>query len=157
MHFLIGLHAGFGELGALAFLWVAIELINPTENRIRRARMVACIGAASLFLSWLAGGYYYLTSYQAVVKGLIKSGPYPWAHTVITESKEHIFMFLPFLGIVVWGALRQYGNELMANRMNLTRTIMILAVFIFLMSFLMAGMGYLISSGARSALEQKIL
>jgi Na+-transporting methylmalonyl-CoA/oxaloacetate decarboxylase gamma subunit len=157
MHFLIGLHAGFGELGALAFLWVVIELINPTDGRVRRATKVACFGVILLFLSWITGGYYYLTNYQVAVKALIKAGPYPWAHSVITEVKEHVFMFLPFLAIVVWGILKQYGTALVEDKKNLARSVLILAAFIFLLSFLIAGMGYLISSGARSALEQKIL
>ena len=157
MNVLIGLHAGFGELGALAFLWVAIELINPTEGRIRRATMVALFGTVAFFLSWLTGGYYYLTDYQSVVKPLIKKGPYPWAHSVITETKEHVFMFLPFLSFVVWGALKQYGNDLLTSRTSLAYSIMILAALIFIGAFVMAGMGYLISSGMRSALEQRIL
>jgi|SRR3989344_5281462 len=158
MYFLIGLHAGLGELGALAFLWVVIEMMNPTEGRVRRATKVACFGVIALFLSWLAGGYYYLTNYQAMVKNLIKGGPYPWAHSVITETKEHVFMFLPFLAIVVWGALKQYGIVLINDdKKSLGKSIMLLAAFIFILAFLMAGMGYLISSGARSALEQKIL
>lgn len=158
MNFLVGLHAGFGELGALAFLWVAIELMNPTENRIRRATRVACFGAIFLFFSWLTGGYYYLTNYQATVKALIKAGPYPWAHSVVTEVKEHVFMFLPFLAVVAWGALKQYGMSLLGeDKKAFVKALMIFALFIFLMAFLMAGMGYLISSGARGALEQKLL
>ena len=152
MHFLIGLHAGFGELGALAFLWVAIELLNPTEGRVRRATKVACLGVVALFLSWLTGGYYYLTNYQASVKAFIKAGPFPWTHGVITETKEHVFIFLPFLAIVTWGALRQYGLELVENRQKLARLVMFLALFVFIVAFFMAGMGYLISSGARRAL-----
>jgi hypothetical protein len=156
MHFLIGLHAGLGEMGALAFLWVLVELLNPTEDRLRRAQRVAMIGATLLFLSWIAGGYYYLGHYQADVKGLIKGGPDPWAHTVITETKEHVFMFLPFLAVLVWGTLAKFGLDLQKNKKVLRSTIL-LAGFIVLMSFAMAGMGYLISSGLRSALEHKVL
>ncbi|MDP1688560.1 MAG: hypothetical protein Q8L47_00280 [bacterium] len=157
MNLLIGIHAALGELGALAFVWVAVELINPTEGRIRRAKIIALIGVIAFFISWVAGGYYYLTNYQAIVKALIKEGPIPWAHTIVTETKEHVFIFLPFMAIVVWGVLKQYGNDLIDSKKSLAKAIMILAAFIALFAFAMAGMGYLISSGARSALEQKVL
>ncbi|OHB22482.1 MAG: hypothetical protein A2939_02900 [Parcubacteria group bacterium RIFCSPLOWO2_01_FULL_48_18] len=119
--------------------------------------MIAGFGVILIFLSWITGGYYYLTDYQATVKAVIKAGPYPWAHSVITETKEHVFIFLPFLAIVVWGTLKQYGNDLIENKRDLARAIMILAGFIVLVAFSMAGMGYLISSGMRSALELKAL
>jgi hypothetical protein len=156
MHLLIGLHAGFGEMGALAFLWVLVELLNGTEASLRRAKLAAGIGAALLFLSWFAGGYYYLGHYQADVKALIKGGPDPWAHTVITETKEHVFMFLPFLALLVWGGLAKFGRELGSNK-KLLRPLIMLSLLIVLVSFAMAGMGYLISSGLRSALEHKVL
>ncbi|KKW40841.1 MAG: hypothetical protein UY91_C0033G0010, partial [Parcubacteria group bacterium GW2011_GWB1_55_9] len=44
MHALIGLHAVLGELGALLFLWVLIEMLNPDESRLRRARLAALLG-----------------------------------------------------------------------------------------------------------------
>ena len=157
MNLLIGIHAALGELGALVFVWVAVELINPTEGRIKRAKTVALVGVVMFFISWVAGGYYYLTNYQSVVKALIKGGPTPWAHTVFTETKEHVFMFLPFMALIVWGALKQYGNDLIDNKKNLAKALMIFAAFIALFAFTMAGMGYLISSGARSALELKVL
>ncbi len=157
MNYLIGIHAAFGELGAIAFVWVAVEMLSPTENRIRRATKVALIGVVMFFISWLSGGYYYLHNYQDVVKAVIKGGPNPWAHLVFTETKEHVFMFLPFMAIVVWSALKQYGNELIENKKQLAKAIIILAGFIALFAFAMAGMGYLISSGARSALELKAI
>ena len=40
MYFLIGLHAGLGELGALAFLWVVIEMMNPTDTAKGLARLL---------------------------------------------------------------------------------------------------------------------
>ena len=30
VHLFIGTHAALGELGAIGFLWVLIELLNPT-------------------------------------------------------------------------------------------------------------------------------
>ena len=153
-HLLIGLHAGLGELGALAFLWVLIELLTAKSVNIKRAKTAALIGVIGLLLSWSIGGYYYLSHYQTDVKALIKGGPEPWAHSVITETKEHVFLFLPFLGILVWGLLKKHGETLVQDR-KLATAIIILSGLIVLLAFAMAGMGYLISSGMRSALELK--
>jgi hypothetical protein len=137
-------------------LWVLVELFTAQRKNIERAKTVALIGVALLFLSWFVGGYYYLSHYQTDVKGVIKSGPAPWAHTVITETKEHVFMFLPFLAALAWGLLKRYGDSLDANR-KLAISLMVLAGLIVALAFAMAGMGYLISSGMRSALEAKSL
>src|SRR3989338_11583700 len=101
MHILIGIHAVFGEAGALAFLWVLIELLNPSESRLRRARIAAALGTLLLSGAWFFGGFYYVTEYGVAVKPIIKSGPLPWTHDVITETKEHIFLFLPLLSALL--------------------------------------------------------
>jgi len=156
MHPLIGLHAVLGELGALAFLWVLVELLNPTESRVQRARIVALIGTVMLIAAWIVGGYYYVTVYGVDVKPLIKEGPLPWAHSVITETKEHVFLFLPFLAALTWGLIERYRGELMTNK-NLKIAIVLISALIVLMAFSMAGMGFIISSGLRAALEAKMI
>src|SRR3989344_8752648 len=156
MHVLIGLHAVLGEVGALAFLWVFVELLNPSESRLRRARIVAFLGMMFLVGAWITGGFYYLTEYGAAVKPIIKSGPIPWAHSVITETKEHVFLFLPFLAILTWGLLKRYQNEFIQKR-NFRMTVLLISGLVVLLAFAMAGMGFLISSGFRAALESKII
>ncbi len=156
MHILVGLHAVLGEIGALAFLWVFVDLLNPNETRIKRACRVALIGVILLFLAWFAGGYYYLTQYGSVVKPVIKAGPTPWAHDIFTETKEHIFLFIPFLAVLAYGLLERYRDAIHENR-NIAVAIVILSGLIVAMAFAMAGMGFIISSGFRSALESKIL
>lgn len=156
MHPLIGIHAAFGEIGALAFLWVLVELLSPTESRVRRAATVALIGVLFLVLAWIVGGYYYMTDYGTLVKPIIKAGPFSWAHSVITETKEHVFLFLPFLAVAAWSALKCYGGEIVHNR-KLAIGILLLAGLIVLIAFSMAGMGFIISSGFRAALEVQTL
>ncbi|MEK7613153.1 MAG: hypothetical protein AAB449_03350 [Patescibacteria group bacterium] len=156
MHILIALHAALGEIGALAFGWVFVELLNPNETRLRRARIAALIGVLFLLAAWFFGGFYYVTEYGAAVKPLIKSGPVAWAHGIVTETKEHVFLFLPFLAILAWGLLGRYTNEFMQNR-SFRIAVLLLAGLIVIMAFAMAGMGFIISSGFRAALEAKLL
>ena len=111
-----------------------------------------------LFLvgSWVAGGAHYLTDYATAVKPVIKAGPVPWAHSVITETKEHVFLFLPFLAVLAWGLLNRYRDEFMQNR-SARMAVLVVSLLIVLMAFAMAGMGFIISSGFRSALEAQVL
>lgn len=156
MHPLIGLHAVLGEVGALAFLWVLVEMINPSEARLRRAQLAALLGTLFLVGAWIAGGYYYVTEYGTLVKPVIKGGPLPWAHSVITETKEHVFLFLPFLAVFVWGFLKRYKDEFMQNA-DYRKAVLIVSGLIVLLAFAMAGMGFIISSGFRAALEAQVI
>ena len=94
---LIGLHAWLGEFAALMFVWAFIELSSGADANIRRARTAVLLGLVFLFGAWFAGGYYYVEFYGAQVKPYIKEGPFPWAHGVVMETKEHVFLFLPLL------------------------------------------------------------
>ncbi|MBI2004966.1 hypothetical protein HYS79_02285 [Patescibacteria group bacterium] len=156
MHTLIGLHAVLGEVGALAFLWVFVELLNPNESRLRRAQIMALLGALFFVGAWFFGGFYYVTEYGAAVKPIIKSGPIPWAHSIITETKEHVFLFLPFLAVLTWGLLKRYKDEFIQKR-NFRIAVLLISGLVVLLAFAMAGMGFLISSGFRAALESKII
>ena len=149
---LIGIHAIVGELGVFAFLWVLVELINPTEQRIKRAKIAAILGVILFFMSWAVGGYNYIAFYSADVKPIIKEGPIPWAHSIFTETKEHVFLFLPFLSLLTLGLIYQHKDILTLNN-DIKVSILLLSGFIVLIGLSMAGMGFLISTGAREALE----
>lgn len=156
MHTLIGLHAGLGEIGALASLWVFVELLNMSEVSLRRARIAALIAVIFFIGSWVVGGYNYLTDYATAVKPLIKSGPLPWAHLVITETKEHVFLFLPFLAIIEWSLLAKYKKELLSDQ-NFKKVALYISFLTVLLALSMVGMGVLISSGFRATLEALII
>jgi len=148
---LIGVHAALGELSIIFFLWTLVEIINPTNTRIKRAKITAFIGLILILTSWIIGGYYYTKIYSQDVKPLIKEGPYPWSHNIIMETKEHIFLFLPFLSVLaatLTFKLKPYEKP--------NYSLIFLLVIIVLIGLSMAGMGYLISTGARAALEAKI-
>lgn len=149
---LIGTHAALGEAGALMFLWVLVELLNPTDERLKRACRVAIIGTLFLLLAWIVGGYYYVTHYGSVIKPIIKAGPIPWAHGIGIETKEHVFLFLPFLAVLASGFLHALREELTTNnRMRIA--LIVLSGLIVLIAFAMAGFGFVTTSGFRSALE----
>ncbi len=149
---LIGVHAFLGEFAVFAFFWVFVELFNPNPKHVKRIQTIAAIGVVLLLLSWIAGGFYYVTIYGANVKPIIKAGPQPWAHTLFTETKEHVFLLLPFLGMTALGMLRFAGDSILKDAKT-RKGIQILALLVVLIGLSMAGMGYIISTGARAALE----
>jgi len=152
VHPLIGAHAALGELAVFAFLWVFVELLNPTEQRIKRAKLAASLGVLFFFLSWFLGGYYYVEFYGSDVKPIIKEGPNPWAHGIFMETKEHVFLFLPFLSLAALGFIYKSGDNLIKKR-NEKIAVLLLCSLIVLMGLSMAAMGYIISTGFRIALE----
>lgn len=152
---LIGLHAWFGELAALMFIWAFIEVFSGQASNIRRAKFAVLMGVLFIFAAWFGGGYYYVEIYGSEVKPFIKEGPMPWAHKVVMETKEHIFLFLPFLGVLAWGLMQRQGQDIVTNSrarlaaLYATGSIAVLAAS-------MALMGFLVSSGFRAALEQAV-
>jgi hypothetical protein len=148
---LILMHAIAAEIGIIAFLWVLVELLNPTESRIARAQVAAVIGCAALFFAWLVGGFYYVEVYGLHVKPLIKASEAAWVHSIVMEVKEHVFLFLPILATLATAMLYKYESELIHNR-DTRVSIVLLAGLIFLLGFSIAGMGALISAGYRFAL-----
>lgn len=148
---LILIHAICAEIGLFAFLWVLVEILNPTETRIARAQTAAIIGFSCLFFAWIVGGFYYVEIYGSHVKPLIKASDAKWVHSIVMEVKEHVFLFLPVLAAVVTALLYKFEAELICNR-DARVSIVLLAGLIFLLGFSIAGMGAIISSGYRFAL-----
>ena len=148
---LILIHAAIAEIGLFAFLWVVVEMLNPSETRIARAQVAALTGFACLFFAWLVGGFYYVEVYGLHIKPLIKASDAKWVHSIVMEVKEHVFLFLPILATLTTALLYKYDEELINNR-DARLSIVLLAGLIFLMGFSIAGMGAIISSGYRFAL-----
>ncbi|MEK6970450.1 MAG: hypothetical protein AABW68_02015 [archaeon] len=151
-NWLIGIHAFLGEFAVLAFLWVFIELFNPGKDTPSRLRIISGLGLLFLLLAWVVGGYYYVSTYGSEVKPIILNGPDAWAHRLITEAKEHIFLLLPFLGMLIFSMIRFEGESLRTD-LKMRKAIQWLSLLVVLIGLSMAGMGYLISTGVRTALE----
>jgi hypothetical protein len=154
---LIGVHAVLGEIGIVAFIWVFVEMLKPNPERLKRAKIAALLGVAFFFVSWIVGGYYYTEFYGSLVKPAIKEGPQPWAHLIFTETKEHMFLFLPFLSILAYALLMKFETAFKEDKNpKAKKAVLILSGVIVIIGALMALMGYLISSGFRAALEASV-
>ncbi len=70
--------------------------------RIKKGANVKALAALCAALSWLLlipAGMLYLIFYPAT-KTVIKSGSWPWVHSIIMETKEHWGLFLPLIATV---------------------------------------------------------
>ena len=143
---LIGLHLGFAIVGIDAFLWLLGELKNKTLNT-RHIRITAVIGVVGFVLSWIFGGFYYVTFYGSLVKPVIKSGLAPWAHNIIMETKEHIFLFI--VPLAVTAATIAFLNQDEFQKLNIRRSTFLLAGFIAVLGLTIGLMGFIISAAAR--------
>src|SRR5579859_4257259 len=91
-------HATFGVLGSLAALWVFIEALNARPESAGRMNTAALLGAIAMSAAWILGGYWYVHFYPAE-KAIILKGPWPFAHNVFMETKEHLFFATLILAI----------------------------------------------------------
>jgi hypothetical protein len=150
---LLIIHIGLGELGGLSFLWVAVETFNRKDEGLRRAKLASTIGVISAIGAWFAGGYYYLKHYGTIVKPVLiaEASNYKWAHKVMIEAKEHIFLFIPILAVAAFLLFLKLESWKDLDEAT-SKKVAFLALLIFLMAFSMAAMGSLVSISVRAIL-----
>jgi hypothetical protein len=151
---LVLLHSISGGLAALFLTWIILEIRYPTKRSLSRARVASYV---TVFLvtagCWIAGGYNYLTSYGFQVKPVILEGPYPWAHDIVMELKEHIFVFLPIIALALSVTLSTLDRDIFLDDTKSRRALTMiayLALFIVLLMFLM---GAVISNAGQTGTE----
>jgi len=146
-----GLHVASGELALLFTIWMMVEVAwGPVERGILRAKIASLTGTILIFVHWLLSGVYYVIYYGPEVKPIIKAGPWPWAHSLVMESKEHVFLFLPLLALLLLFMVWKYSDELKENREIRFSILAVGGVAIFLLLLMVWG-GFLVSSGYRIA------
>jgi hypothetical protein len=144
-------HPTFGVLGTMAAMWVLVEALNASDRN--RARTVLAAFAVTMFicLASVAGGYWYVV-YYAPEKALILGGPWPFAHNLVMETKEHLF-FIPlilalYLPIV---AVRRLAADRPARTV-----VMVVSGLIVLNGLAIEGAGAIINHGAKTALAHAV-
>ncbi|MBI4017495.1 MAG: hypothetical protein HY366_00955 [Candidatus Aenigmarchaeota archaeon] len=100
-------HIIIGALLILLPMWIIIEMKRPSS-------LVKPLATVTAVLSWLElvpAGILYLVFYPAT-KTLIKAGSWPWAHSIIMETKEHWGLFLPVIATTAaWLVLAGKNEE----------------------------------------------
>ncbi|MEK7086973.1 MAG: hypothetical protein AAB935_01805 [Patescibacteria group bacterium] len=143
---LIG-HVVLGLLGVIVFYAAWLALLKQNFS-LKFLRFLSGAGLTFFLLSLLSGGYYYVQHYGNVVKPIIKAGRYPWAHSVIMETKEHVFLFLPFLAAVVFLVFWLLGERI-GEEPKLKRPLVFLVGLIAVLGIAILMAGITISGAAR--------
>jgi hypothetical protein len=142
-------HATFGVLGTLAALWVFVEALNAREENAARIRRGAMAVAICMCLACVLGGYWYLNFYPAE-KVLVLNGPWPSAHNLFMETKEHLFFVTLILALYlpIVAADRLYASA-MARKMVLCVTLLTVCT-----GLTVEGAGAVVDHGVKIALLQ---
>mgnify|MGYP001560219514 CR=1 FL=1 len=105
-------HVISGVIGIFLFGGAALNALKQKPS-FKTLKWFSFLGFLALMISWtISGGYYYVTYYGKAVKPIIQAGATPWIHSVIMETKEHIFLFLPFLALLATLIFWLYGESL---------------------------------------------
>ena len=151
---LVLIHSMSGGLVALALAWIILENLYPTNEGVVRDK-IASYFAAFLAVAgcWIVGGYNYLANYGSQVKPIILAGPEPWAHSIVMEVKEHIFVFLPIIIIALSLTLAILDQDTLLKDPQARRAIAITASLALFMVLLMFLMGAIVSRAGNLRLE----
>ncbi|MGP8246476.1 MAG: hypothetical protein ACLQVN_18400 [Bryobacteraceae bacterium] len=140
-------HAGFGVTMCLAALWVFVEALNARPESAARMRAAALVTAISMAGALICGGYWYVHFYPAD-KTLILKGPWPFAHNLFMETKEHLVFITAILAVLLPIAVREKVHSNAAAR----RLVLSVAAMIAITGLAVEGAGAVIEHGAKVAL-----
>ncbi|HWE50147.1 MAG TPA: hypothetical protein VG273_10180 [Bryobacteraceae bacterium] len=140
-------HAAFGVTGCIAALWVFVECLNASPANAGRLRTAAYLTAFCMVAAWICGGYWYVRFYPAE-KTLILAGPWPFAHNVFMETKEHLFFVTGILALLLPIATREKVYTNVAAR----KLVLSVAGMIVVTGLALEGAGAIIDHGVKVAL-----
>jgi hypothetical protein len=143
-------HAGLGVLGILSALWVFVEALNAREENAKRIRNASLAAAIFMIAAWIVGGDWYLHYYPAD-EALILKGPWPFAHNLFMETKEHLFLLTLILSFYLPIAAFQ---KLHANA-SARKMVLWVALLIVANGMAIEGFGAIVNHGAKIALSRE--
>jgi hypothetical protein len=148
---LLLVHPVVGVLGIFSTLWLCIELLNHNSKNLKRIRLASLAIPFFMFLTWIASGYWYVL-YYAADKAIILKGPWPFAHKVIMETKEHLFFVTLVLSCVIPFVVFKdnVGNK------QVRIIIYLLSAFVILTAMALEAGGSLIAMGVKLGLLQSL-
>ena len=140
-------HAAFGVIGCMAALWVFVEALNARPGNAARIRTAALVAAVCIAAAWICGGYWYVHFYPPE-KALILKGPWPFAHNLFMETKEHLFFITAILALLLPIATRENLHSNSAAR----KLVLSVAVLVAITGLAVEGAGAVIDHGVKVAL-----
>lgn len=145
--FTLGAHVITGLIGVITTFLVVLALLKSTPD-IKRLRVASLTAALSYYISWFTGGYYYWFHYGSKVKPLIKDGDFPWAHAIVMEAKEHVFLLLPVMSLVTLGFM-YLSSARLQNEPEFRSSVTFFVTVSLVLAVVITLSGMLITGGAR--------
>ena len=99
--FYLVLHILLGT-GGIIFLTAYLLSVFKKEPEFKFLKLESFLAFIAFVGSWIFGGLYYTSYYGKAVKPVILKGQFAWVHEILMETKEHVFLFLPFLSLVIF-------------------------------------------------------
>jgi hypothetical protein len=143
-------HAACGVTGCIAALWVFVEALNARPENAGRTKGAALVTAACMLGAWICGGYWYVHFYPAE-KALILAGPWPFAHNLFMETKEHLFFVTLILALLLPITVRGPLSSNPAAR----KMVLSVAGLIVITGLALEGAGAVIDHGVKVALLKR--
>jgi hypothetical protein len=128
----------------MAALWVFVETLSASAESAKRIQTAALLGAVCMAAAWIFGGYWYVLFYPAD-KALILKGPWPFAHNLFMETKEHLFFVTAILAFLLPITTRE---KLYANP-TAKKLVLSVAGLIVVTGLAVEGAGAVISHGVK--------
>lgn len=144
---MLSAHVILGIVGIIAFYAVLIGVLKRTPS-LTFLRASSVVSFLSIVASWFSGGYYYVVHYGGAVKPIIKGGDFPWAHLVFMEAKEHAFLILPFVALVLVLIFYLIGDRVFTEP-KLKSSVVLLAAVATIIGTLIAIAGMIVTGGAQ--------
>jgi hypothetical protein len=140
-------HSTLGVFGTMGALWVFVAALNAREQNAARIRKAALLTSLCMSATWILGGYWYIHFYPSD-RAMILKGPWPFAHTLFMETKEHLFYITLILSfyLPIAAAEKLYANQA-ARKM-----VLCVAMLIVLSGLAIEGSGAVINHGVKVAL-----
>lgn len=143
-------HVLFGMACAIGAVWLFVDVLNASPANLARIRLLSWGAAIAMWVAFIIGGYWYITFYKAD-KTIILKGPWPFAHNMIMETKEHLVIML--LLVVTYLPIVAANN--LASSKDARRLMLWATGLATLLALVADGEGGLIAMGVKVALLPK--
>lgn len=143
-------HVLFGIACMLAAAWVFVDVLNVSEANVARVRKASWASAAFMWIAFVVGGYWYVNLYK-VDKAIILKGPWPFAHNMVMETKEHLVIMLLLLATYLPIAA---ADNLVGSK-DVRKVVLWASAIVVLLALGMDGEGGIIAMGVKVGLLPK--
>ena len=143
-------HVFFGIACMLAAAWVFVDVLNVSDANVARVRKASWAAAVFMWIAFIVAGYWYVTLYK-VDKAIILKGPWPFAHNMVMESKEHLVIMLLLLATYLPIAA---ADNLVGSK-DARKVTLWTAGIVALLALAMDGEGGIIAMGVKMGLLHK--